>query len=58
MQNVEFDIKLTIQEAEVLLAGLMKLPKEVADAMFNKLQQVAMAAIQEANKPAEEAPKE
>lgn len=48
MNTIEFDIKLAIHEAEALLQGLMKLPKEIADPIFNKLQGQAIQAVQAA----------
>ena len=47
LQNISFPIELTIPEAELILNGLVKLPKENADPIFNKIQQTALAKIQE-----------
>jgi hypothetical protein len=46
LQNVSFPITLSIPEAEVILAGLMKIPKEAADPVYAKIQQTALQTIQ------------
>lgn len=46
LQDISFPIELSIPEAEAILAGLMKLPKEVADPIYTKIQQTALQAIQ------------
>ena len=47
LQNISFPIELTIPEAELILAGLTNLPKKDADPIFTKIQQTALAKIQE-----------
>ena len=47
LQNVTFPIELSIPEAELILAGLTNLPKKDADPIFTKVQQTALAKIQE-----------
>jgi hypothetical protein len=47
LQNISFPIELTIPEAELILAGLANLPKKDADPIFAKVQQTALAKIQE-----------
>jgi hypothetical protein len=46
LQDISFPITLSIPEVEVILAGLMKVMKEVADPIYTKLQQAALAEIQ------------
>ena len=45
LQNVTFPIELSIPEAELILAGLVNLPKKDADPVFAKVQQTALKAI-------------
>ena len=47
LQDISFPIDLTIQEAELILNGLNYLPKKDADPVFAKIQQTALAKIQE-----------
>ena len=47
LQDISFPIELTVPEAELILAGLTNLPKKDADPIFAKIQQTAMAKIQE-----------
>ena len=47
MQDISFSITLTIPEAELILAGLSNLPKKDADPVFAKVQQTALAKINE-----------
>ena len=46
LQNISFPIELTVSEAELILAGLVNLPKKDADPVFAKVQQTALQAIQ------------
>ena len=46
LQNISFPIELTVSEAELILAGLVNLPKKDADPVFAKVQQTALKAIQ------------
>ena len=47
LQDISFPITLTIPEAELILAGLSNLPKKDADPIFAKVQQTALAKINE-----------
>ena len=47
LQDINFPITLSVPEAELILAGLSNLPKKDADPIFNKVQQTALAKIQE-----------
>lgn len=47
LQDINFPITLSVPEAELILAGLANLPKKDADPIFNKVQQTALAKIQE-----------
>jgi hypothetical protein len=47
LQDVTFPIELSIPEAESILKGLAHLPKMEADPIFTKVQQTALAKIQE-----------
>ena len=47
LQEISFPITLTIPEAELILAGLVNLPKKDADPVFAKIQQTALAKINE-----------
>ena len=47
LQDISFPITLTIPEAELILAGLSNLPKKDADPVFAKVQQTALAKINE-----------
>ena len=47
LQDISFPITLTIPEAELILAGLSNLPKKDADPVFAKVQQTALAQINE-----------
>ena len=47
LQDISFPIELSIPEAELILAGLVNLPKKDADPVFAKVQQTALAKINE-----------
>jgi hypothetical protein len=47
LQDLTFPIELSIPEAESILKGLAHLPKMEADPIFTKVQQTALAKIQE-----------
>ena len=47
LQDISFPIELSIPEAELILAGLVNLPKKDADPVFAKVQQAALAKINE-----------
>jgi len=50
MNNIEFNFKITYEEANIILAGLQELPAKISNPLTAKLQQQAQEQLNKQDK--------